>query len=129
MASAVLSGNIGMQIASRFKVFLDYRHNRIIFEPTSHLNDPFERAFSGIVVRTQPPDHHSFVALQVLPDSPALAAGMQKGDVITAIDGKPASSFTLTDVIQLLERPVTYALTVRRGDRTIAMSVTPVAIQ
>src|SRR5262249_48973574 len=50
LADTVLAGNIGQQIASRFRVFLDYSHDRIIFEPSATFNEPFDRAQRGMAL-------------------------------------------------------------------------------
>ncbi|MDD5201296.1 MAG: site-2 protease family protein, partial [Terrimicrobiaceae bacterium] len=58
-------------------------------------------------------------------DSPAALAGMQKGDLITAINGQPLRDFAgLTDLIQKTGgEPL--ALTIRRGDRTLNLTLRP----
>lgn len=49
------------------------------------------------------PEGHGAVVTQVVPDSPAEVAGLQAGDVITGIDGKPINSADeLTNVEGLL---------------------------
>lgn len=61
----------------------------------------------------------------MLENSPGTEAGLQKDDIITAIDGKPAADLSLTKVLELFERPVAYKLTVRRSDRTLQVTLTP----
>jgi S1-C subfamily serine protease len=62
-----------------------------------------------------------FKVFDVSKGSPAEQAGLAKDDVITAVNGKPASSLKLADVRQMLrdEPPGTaVTLAVKRGDDT-----------
>ena len=61
-ADGSLAGNIGAQIASRFRLFLDYGRRRIILEPSPTFADPFDRAFSGLSVRAEGPGLRTFRA-------------------------------------------------------------------
>ena len=54
-ADRSLAGNIGAQIASKFRIVLDYRGRRLILEPSPAFTEPFERAFSGIALRADGP--------------------------------------------------------------------------
>jgi PDZ domain/Aspartyl protease len=124
-ANRSLAGNIGAQIASRFRTILDYGRRRIILEPSPAFADPFDRAFSGMAVRAEGADYRTFRVKEVLEDSPATEAGIQQGDVITSIDGIAAANLTLTGIIQILEEPVAREMTIRRGEQTIKVTVTP----
>ena len=124
-ASAALAGNLGAQIASRFRMFLDYGRLRIILEPSPTFADPFDRAHSGLALRAHGADFRTFRVHEVLEDSPATEAGIQEGDIITAVDGTPAASFTLTALAETLEKPGTYELTLQRGEQTIKVKLSP----
>ena len=52
-------------------------------------------------------------------------AGIQKDDVITAIDGMPAASLTLTRIGEMLEQPLARQVAIRRGDQPITVKMTP----
>src|SRR4029453_17949476 len=82
-ANASLAGNIGAQIASRFRMILDYGRNRVILEPSPAFSEPFDRAVSGIAVRAEGSDYHTFRVREVLEDSPATEAGIGVDHVIT----------------------------------------------
>jgi len=125
LANAALAGNIGAQIAMRFHLYLDYAHQRIIFEPSATFGEPFDRAFSGLAIRARGADFRTFQITDVLEDSPATDAGVEKGDVITAIDGVPADRLTLAGINEMFEKPVGYTVTIRRGDRTMTVKLTP----
>jgi len=120
-----LVGNIGQQIAGKFKLFLDYSHNRIIFEPNDTFAESFDRAFGGLALVAEGKDYRTFRVSDVLENSPGTEAGLQTDDIITAIDGKPAADLSLTKVLELFERPLTYKLTVQRGEQTLQVSLTP----
>ncbi|NLF04644.1 MAG: PDZ domain-containing protein [Actinomycetales bacterium] len=62
---------------------------------------------------------------QVVPDSPAQAAGVQDGDVITAIDGKPvASAESLTGYVRARTVGQSSTLTVVRDGAALELTVT-----
>lgn len=124
-ADPALVGNIGQQIVGKFRLFLDYSHNRIIFEPNDSFAESFDRAFGGLAVVAEGKDYRTFRIAEVLENSPGTEAGLRKDDIITAIDGKSAAELSLTKVLELFERPVTYKLTVRRGDQTLQVTLTP----
>ena len=125
LASSALLGNVGAQIASKFRLFLDYSHNRIILEPNSTFAAPFDRAFSGLSVHAEGKDYRTFRVIEILESSPATEAGLQKDDIISAVDGKPAAEMTLSKLSELFERPIPYRLTVRRGEQTLQLTLTP----
>jgi membrane-associated protease RseP (regulator of RpoE activity) len=124
-ANASLAGNIGGLIARRFRIFLDYSRRRVILEPSAAFSEPFDRAFAGLSVAAEGADYRTFRVRQVLDDSPASEAGIRPGDVITAMDGKGASGLTLADIQQMLERPATYEVTIRRGEQVVKTTLTP----
>lgn len=124
-ASSALAGNIGQQIACKFRVFLDYNRERIILEPAASFSEPFNRAFGGLALTAEDANYTTFRITEVLENSPASEVGLQENDVIIKIDDQPASQLTLTKLSEMLERPVTYQLTIRRGDRTLQVALTP----
>jgi len=124
-ANPNLAGNIGQQIAGRFKVFLDYSRERIILEPTSAVSQPFNRAFAGVALKTEDKNFRAFRITEVLEDSPASEAGLREDDLIIQVDGRPASEFSISLLHDMFERPVSYKLTIRRGEQTMEVKLTP----
>ncbi|HEY1615390.1 MAG TPA: aspartyl protease family protein [Rhizomicrobium sp.] len=99
-ASEAFPNNVGGGVLKRFVVTLDYAHYRIFFKPVDGLVadlDTFDR--SGMWINAQ---HGGFEIVDVTKAGPAEQAGLKKGDVITAVDGKPVSSLTLYDLRRTL---------------------------
>ena len=124
-ADPALTGNIGQQIVSKFRLLLDYSRQRIIFEPNDSFNKSFDRAFGGLSIVAEGKDYRTFRVADVLENSPGTEAGLQRDDVITAIDGKAAADLSLTGILELFERPVAYKLSVRRGERMLQVTLIP----
>jgi hypothetical protein len=124
-ASSAVIGNIGGQILSRFKMLLDYSNNRIILEAGTTLKKPFDNASGGFSLEAAGKDYRTFRIIHVLENSPASEAGLQKDDVVTGVDGKPAAEFTLTKLIETFEHPVAHKLALRRGEQTLEVTLTP----
>ncbi|HEX5703739.1 MAG TPA: aspartyl protease family protein [Pyrinomonadaceae bacterium] len=124
-ANASLAGNIGQRIASKFKLFLDYERHRIIFEPASTFQDPFDQAQSGMALTAEGAGFSILRVLDVLENSPASEAGLLKDDQILKVNGKHAADLSITALGEMFERPGSYLITVRRGDKTIELKLTP----
>lgn len=73
---------------------------------------------------TVPVEEGGFV-MEVAADTPAAEAGLQPGDVITAVNGEPVDQErTLSDRIYAYEAGDTIRLDVARGDETLNLEVT-----
>jgi hypothetical protein len=83
-----LAGNIGQNILRRFTEVFDCMRGQVYFETTKDSAQPevFNRA--GLIFDSF---GHGLQAMTVLPGSPGAQAGLETGDVITAIDGKAPS--------------------------------------
>ncbi len=95
-AAARTAGNIGGDILKRFTVTLDYGHQKIWLAPNALSAEPdvFDR--SGIWI-SRAADGNILIA-DVSGDSAAAKAGLKSGDVIRAVDGKPAAGIALYDL-------------------------------
>jgi hypothetical protein len=124
-ANPALAGNIGQQIARKFKIFLDYDNRRIIFEPAKSFPEPFDRANPGFALRAEDKDFRTFRITDVLENSPASEAGLQKDDLILKVDEKSNTDLTITKLQELFEQPRSYKLTIRRGDQTLQVTLVP----
>jgi len=124
-AGTALAGNIGQQVASKFKLFLDYDHGRIILEPAASFSQPFDRAFGGIAISAENQNYTTFRIVEVLENSPASEAGLQENDLILSVNDKPAAQLTLTRLGEMFEHAIAYKLTIRRGDQTLKVTFKP----
>jgi hypothetical protein len=124
-ASSEFDGNIGGQILSKFTVFLDYGRGRIILEPNASFKDLISPASTGLKLVADGSDYKTFRVEEMLEDSPASVAGLQPGDVILSLDGRPATDFTLSSLHEILEKPVPHKLSVRRWGQTLQITLTP----
>jgi C-terminal processing protease CtpA/Prc len=61
----------------------------------------------------------------VLENSPASEVGLQKGDIITRVNDQAAAELTLAKLNEMFERPVPYKITIRRGEQTLTVTLTP----
>jgi hypothetical protein len=90
-ASSDFGGVIGGELLRRFKVVFDYAHKRMILEPNAHLADRFDYDMSGIRLRAEGADLKQLKVIRLVENSPAVEAGLREGDLISAIDGRPAA--------------------------------------
>ena len=124
-ANASLAGNIGQRIASKFKLFLDYERQRIIFEPASTFQDPFDQTQSGMALTAEGADFSIVRILEVLEDSPASEAGLLKNDQILKVNNQDAADLSITALGEMFERPATFKLTIKRGEKTMQVTLIP----
>jgi carboxyl-terminal processing protease len=82
-------------------------------EEREQRNQSLSGSYVGIGVRIDPTEDGLPRIVGVFPESPAEAAGLQVGDVITAVDGSPTTGKTIDEVAGLV-----------RGEAGTAVSVT-----
>jgi predicted aspartyl protease len=114
-------GTLGEEILRRFKVIFDFSHNRMILEPNSHFKDPYEEDMSGISLTPEKTNGAKvFKVRQVVADTPASEAGLQPDDLITAMDGQPASNLTEGRIEHMFKQEGReFTLTIKRGEKVI----------
>ena len=88
-------------------------------------NEQMTASYAGIGVYIGKADEGALVA-GVIDDSPASEAGLQRGDVIAAVDGKATKDMELEDVSKAIRGPADtqVTLTIRRGGDTTDMTLT-----
>lgn len=102
-ASTSFAGTVGEGIFHRYHSFLDYARHRIIFEPTPEASKPYpERLSYGMTLLASGDDLHTYTIAGVRKDFPAEKDGFKKGDIVAALDGKPATDFTLGELRESL---------------------------
>jgi len=124
-ANAEQQGNIGERILSKFTAFLDYAHGRIILEPNASFKNPISPVMSGLGLVSEGANYMTFRVDELLEDSPASEAGLRKDDIILAADARPTAELTLTSLNEMFEQPVAHKLSVRRGEQTLQVTLTP----
>jgi carboxyl-terminal processing protease len=94
-------------------------------ENAQSVQDDLEGTFEGIGTIMDTLDDN-FIIVTVLKDSPAEKAGLQAGDVVTAVDGKTLSELAIEEVIDLIKGAAgtTVKLTIKRGDSVLNFTIT-----
>ncbi|MGD0963190.1 MAG: PDZ domain-containing protein [Candidatus Acidiferrales bacterium] len=99
-----IAGEIGADMLRRFTVVLDYPHHRMIFQPNSHFTNEEEEDKSGIALIAKGTALKTFEIVEVEPNTPAAAAGLEKGDIIAGIDDDAAADLTLSEIRDLFSQ-------------------------
>lgn len=116
------SGNLGMETLRRFVVFFDYQHKRMILQKGSEFDKPFRFSATGLQVHRK---GDFYRVVHVLEGSPAQQQGVLKGDLLLAVDGRPAGDFSMDDLKDLLqEENRQLRLMFRRGDEEREVTLT-----
>ena len=123
-ASAKYDGLIGGEFLRRFNVIFDFSRRRAIFEPNAQIADLYEVDMSGLEVVADGDDYSIMLIDDIEPNSPAAEAGIEGGDVITAIDGRPAKEFTLDQIRQMFKQDGReYLLSLKRNEKTLQAKI------
>jgi PDZ domain/Aspartyl protease len=122
-AATESQGNIGVPILEKFTIILDYKNNRVIFEPNARFNEPTDYNRSGLVLEAVGENYRTFRIKAVADDSPASEGGLRVGDTLIAIDGKPVSELSLSELRDKLQRANVCELLVERGGAQIKASL------
>jgi hypothetical protein len=124
LASPEFDGVIGGDILRRFKVIFDYSREQMILKPNRYFREPYEYDMSGALLVVEGADFKTFKIRQVIENSPASEAGLRLGDVILAVNRKPASKLTLEQVRQMFKQEGrSYRLRVKRGEQKIETTI------
>jgi C-terminal processing protease CtpA/Prc len=84
--------------------------------------DDLHRRFrSGVTLAGDPPDNERFRVMVVAPDMPGAQAGLQRGDAIVEVDGRPAKEITLEEMRQLFRSDGQRKLTVDRAGKRVKL--------
>lgn len=97
-------GILGAKVLKRFRVVFDYTNARVILEPNTGLETPFTFNNSGVMPLPWTPGAESIEVADVIASSPAEKSGIEIGDRITAIDGKPVAAIGVDEIQALLEQ-------------------------
>jgi hypothetical protein len=98
-------GNIGCELLRRFKVTMNYSQSYMVLKPVrSRMREKFEHDMSGLEIRAEGIDLHSYIVNHVAEDSPALKAGLMEGDQLLFIDDHAASDLNVSEIYKLMQR-------------------------
>jgi len=115
---APTDGTIGAGILRQTRVTFDYAHGKVHLARIAPAVAGDSVDASGLIFEHRDSANGRWFVQELVPDSPAEAAGLRIGDELTALDGKPVSS--LGDVRERLRQSgTTCVLVVRRGEATI----------
>ncbi len=90
--SNVVLGNVGLSILSRFRLVIDYSHDRLYAMPYADAaTAPFDKDRLGMSLKS---GIDTLEVEFVSPGSPAQAAGLKAGDKIKLLNGKPAREWS-----------------------------------
>jgi PDZ domain/Aspartyl protease len=112
------NGNLGFELLKRFRVVIDYTHNRLLLRPNALFKEPFEHDMCGFDLLALGPTYRRFKVMRIEPDGPAAQAGLKPGDEIISINLMPAEFFSLNQFSRLLHSADgrQLLLVVRRSD-------------
>jgi hypothetical protein len=98
------NGIIGNKILNRFNVILDYTSETMYLKPSRRFSKKFDYDKSGLVVIAAGKKLNSFVVIEVIEESPAGAAGFQKGDIIKRVNLHPSFLLSLSYLHHIFSR-------------------------
>ncbi len=98
------NGIIGNLVLDRFDVIIDYQRQNLLLKPTKRYHNVFKYDRSGISMIASGRDLNVFVISNVIPDSPAGEAGVQKGDIIIKVNWMPTGYFSMNDLVRLFQK-------------------------
>ncbi len=99
-ADVHVAGNIGYGVLKQFNITFDYPRQQLFFEKNADYGRPDVADRSGLWLERV---GDVFEVLDVVAGSAAADAGIKAGDLIVAMDGKPASSWKLSDARERLK--------------------------
>lgn len=119
-----LAGNIGQSILRRFSEVFDCMRGEMYFERTKSSDQPEIFNGAGLVFDSF---GHGLQVMTVLPGSPGQLAGLQTGDVITAINGE-APGEEMNPPAFLRPPGTTLQLGIQHGSEKRTVSITLVNV-
>jgi PDZ domain len=124
LATDAYQGLLGAEVFRRYRLTLDFPGKRVFFEETALAKAPYEFDMSGMFVVAGGEDFRTFTVFSVTPGGPADEAGVQKGDVLAAVDDLPAAKWTLESLrASFREAGATRALALERAGERKAVKI------
>lgn len=98
------NGLIGNLILERFNIVINYLDGSIYFKPIKKINKEFRYNLSGMDLIAFGPGLKNYIVFEVIPDSPAEKAGVQKGDILKKVGIFTADKYTLYNLDNMLSK-------------------------
>jgi membrane-associated protease RseP (regulator of RpoE activity) len=95
-------GLIGGEVLSRFHIWYNFPLSKIYIKPARGWDKPFNYDRSGIIWMSKRDEKGDAVVRQVIINSPAYISGIQGGDVVSTINGKPVKDISNADLSLML---------------------------
>jgi hypothetical protein len=100
--SVTTYGSIGSDILSRFRLIIDYPHNKVYLKKNHRFSEEFTFNQTGIEIAAEGVYLNEFTIIYVRPGSSADLAGIKEGDKISSIDHKQVLHENLDYINHLL---------------------------
>lgn len=104
IGSVPWQGSIGSDLLQRFKVVIDYQHNKLYLKKNNRYKQAFSYNISGIDLLAVGEQHKHFVVDYVRKGSCADKAGICANDEILAINGNILQNLSMNEVLSLLNK-------------------------
>lgn len=126
MGSATILGQngfLGHEALQLFKVVLDYAGERVFLAPNKNYPGVFDFNMAGLYLKTLPSRH--LQVREVVENSPAAQNGIEKDDLIVAINGRDVREFAGLEIYRLfIQAGAKVNLAVLRGAQQFECTVT-----
>jgi carboxyl-terminal processing protease len=74
----------------------------MLLEPSRRFEKPFDYNMSGMWIESD--EKGRLQVQQLVPGSPAAEAGLEVGDLLTHVNGRPVTSRDLTRIVEMLRK-------------------------
>ncbi|AZZ37478.1 hypothetical protein CIK05_11965 [Bdellovibrio sp. qaytius] len=120
MTSTTADGTIGNELLHRFNLTINYFKRQIVLTRNAFYNNEYNFDRSGMWLMTE---GANFKVLDVFKNSPADKAGLQIGDIVTAVDNTPTAILFLPSLRDQLSSPQSKAVTLSIESQKIKRDV------
>ncbi|AIE84098.1 aspartyl protease family protein [Fimbriimonas ginsengisoli] len=96
---------IGGDVMRRFDVTFDYSRKKLYLQANEEFIKPFPGDQTGFLMTAEGKNLRTYRVMWVSDGTPAKEAGIQVGDVLVQVDGKPAETYELYQLKKLFREP------------------------